>query len=241
MQAAMQTTPGIILNSRYETDHNGVYLQMGEVLAKNVGLTEPFHPSLKITSHDLPRLVNVADKIETENRQILALGKTVRTETWVCNPEVGSWVVTRIKKSRTEQVTVLAQCKTLKAEVLHPHWYPHLDYDKQRLNLPNTDLSLSRRDMAMWRLVILGYSLEAIANALYLSVGAVSKRIALSREKYKAAQKDFIAMPQELEAGMATYGLTTFLLGHPDWFSNESSHRTDIQLPATAGGLQYAG
>ena len=236
----MQMTGGVVLKSHYETDHNGQYISLGETLAKNVGLTERFHPSLKITSHDLPRLVNVADKIDIENRQILALGKTVRTETWVRNPEVGSWVLTHTKKSCTEQGTVLAQCKTMKAEVIHPRWYPLLDFENQRLNLPNTGLSMSRRDMAMWRMVILGYSLEAIANALYLSVGVISKRIAMSREKYKAAQKDYIAMPQELEAGMASYGLTTFLVAHPDWFSHESIHRTDIQLPTAAEGLQYA-
>jgi DNA-binding CsgD family transcriptional regulator len=125
----------------------------------------------------------------------------------------------------------------MRADVIHPRWYPLLDFENQRLNLPNTDLSLSRRDMALWRLMLLGYSQKIIADTLHLSVSAINKRIALSREKYKAAQKDFIAMPQKLEAGMATYGLTTFLVGHPDWFASESCHQTENQLPVAIGGL----
>ena len=210
------------LSSSFEKDKHGEYIRLGQAAAVNAGLTEAFHPSMAITNHDLVPLAPIADQIQEENLIILKTGKAISTETWAWVND--GWLLTRGEKSRSDRGTILGSTVHIDAEMFHPHWYPLLDYDKKCLNMPHWDASMSACDMQMWRMILLGTPRQKIADTMCLSIKTIEKRITVFRGYYRGLQKADSTMPEVLEAAMSAYGITAFLLGHPDWFSTHTSY-----------------
>ena len=210
------------LSSHFENDRHGVYLQLGELSAVKAGLTEAFHSSLQLTRHDLVPLASIADQVEQENRIILKSGKAITTESWTWS--LNRWLLTRGEKSRSDKGTVLGKIVHMDAEMFHPHWYPLLDHDKKCLSMPEWGVSMSACDMQMWRMILLCTPRKKIAETLCVSVKTIEKRITVYRGSYRKMREADSTIPEVLEGALSAYGVTAFLLGHPDWFSTHTSH-----------------
>ena len=206
----------LVATSSYEKDSDNVYLKLSEMAAALSGLTEPFHPSMKLTNDDLPILVDIADEIHKEE-QLLFKGKTPRLiQSWVKTEDHGL-VFTSSVVARTDRDTLIGNTRFVSASVLHPLWYQHLDFKNHRLYVPRYDVYISARDMQVLRFMLMGWTRKGMAEALSVSVKTIEKRITELRAFPLPAGKP-------LEQHMAEAGLSAFILGKPDWFSKSSLH-----------------
>jgi hypothetical protein len=206
----------LVATSSYEKDSDNVYLTLSEMAATLSGLTEPFHPSMKLTNHDLPVLMDIADDVDKEE-QLLLKGKSPRLiQSWVKTEHYGL-VFTSSMVSRTERDTLVGNTKVVSASVLHPLWYKHLDFTNKRLYAPKYDVYISARDIQLLRFMLMGWSRKKMADALSVSVKTLERRLTQLRA---------FSVPEgkPMEQHMAEAGLSAFILGNPDWFSENSLH-----------------
>lgn len=200
--------------SNYERNAAGEYLQLEGILPGLAGLTEPFHPSLKLRDSDMPGVASVADLQQKSAVKILKSNspQMTRSTTWVMQAEHG-WVCATAETKKSATGTVIGSSHCLAADVLFPLWYKHLDIENRRLYQPATDSYLTEREIKIMRGLLMGWDRQTMADAVCLSVHSIDKILAAMKKYPTPGNVPFLQ-------GMAEVGLSSFLLAHPDWFSS---------------------
>lgn len=102
-------------------------------------------------------------------------------------------------------------------------WISQLDYDRQRLNLPD-GTHLSRRELKIIRLFLQGYGQKIIADQVHLSVKTIEKYVADFRHQLCYGNRPLRRCMQES-------GLAQFILSHDDWFTlNEPANECPVSI-----------
>lgn len=203
--------------SVWECNADHEYIQMGGVIPAMLGLTEPFCASLKLRARDLPHSFYtdaVCKAIEEKADARLAgpVGIPLRTTSWVWVEEQG-WIIVTDVSMKTDRGTIRGQSHMLSARIMYPMWYPHLDFENRRLYQPATDVYISSRDIQLMRMWLMGLERKEMADRLFVSVSAIEKRLGTFRKFPTPGGVPF-------GQGMAESGLSSFILGCPDWFGS---------------------
>ncbi len=209
--------------SIWERNAKGEYLQLTGLLPLVMGLEVPFCPSLKLMDKDLPKYAFAAQEIAATCDDILkgSVGALRRSTVWTWVDEQG-WVITHNVTRKTEEDTIVGECQIIRAKDIYPQWYPHLDFENKRLWLPAFEIYISTRDMQLLRMLLMGLERKVMADRLFVSVGTIEKRLTAFRS-YR------IPSGETFGEGMANSGLSSFLLGSPDWFSSAPHQYIETQ------------
>jgi hypothetical protein len=205
--------------SVWERNADHEYIQMTGVIPAMSGLTEPFCASLKLKAQDLlnPFYTDaVCEDLEKASDATLAgaVGIPLRTTMWIWNKGRG-WIIVTDVSMKTDRGTIRGEAQMLTASSMYPMWYPHLDFENKRLYQPATDVYISSRDVQLMRMWLMGLERKEMADRLFVSVSAIEKRLGMFRKFPTPGGVPF-------GQGMAESGLSSFILGCPDWFGSST-------------------
>lgn len=216
---AKATTPVFCPNdlfSRCERNREGEFIAVEGVLANILGLNETVDRHHRVRYEDLD-VDEHQIKGWNESEAVVMASKPHtmhRSSTWTFVDD--QWLYGMEISYRTEQDTSHVTSKLFSGEARHPMWYEQLDFGNKQLYMPMYDSYISSRDIQLMRMLLMGLDRQQMADALFISVYAIDKRLALFRS-YRVGGEGF-------QQGMAESGLASFILDCPDWFSSHGFH-----------------
>jgi hypothetical protein len=200
-----------------EVDAGGLFIRLDELSAESLGLPKSVNELTGLSVYDIPNGDAVVDTVVQENKQILLTGEPKSCLVWTKNNE-DEWLFWRSHRARSETGTVLNTSVIVSSKLLFGYWISRLDYVNKKLFMPDEG-TISARDMAILRCRIQGWPMQLIADCLFVSKKTVEKRMTYLRHRFSTDEETF-------EMWMYSKGLTSFLLGCPDWFSEKSIYQS---------------
>lgn len=205
----------------YSQNKLGEYTHMSLLAQDIIGLTEPFHSSLKIRNSDLPAFTHVVKEIEKEHHlskvkasQLPNNAITALSRVWIKHKK--EWVLLASASVTQSTGEVQGNTRVLPASLLFSGWYECLDFENKVLKDPIYGEEVPARDMQILRMLLMGFSRKDMAIKLHLSVKSIEKMLT------KMRAFPYIPKDKTMEQQMAETGLAAFLLGNPDWFATKS-------------------